>query len=336
MDSITEIAKEYGIRPYHVNKITEKVHMLNDGRQRYVVKRSNLTEETLPVWERVYHEAAAKKLAYIAPVCLTNNNKLYVEHSNAFFYMSPWLADNESSPEDLVKSAMDVLGRIHATTANCVSIQHNPVSKRFKEYQQSCEGLYEESLHVVVAFEKQRYMSPFELLACTQFRIFDETLKRIGRHTADFLDNLEEDPVWNYSLCHGKPDLSHVVRREYTCFVNWDNAGYENPVFDLIFFIKSLVRDFHISFAALKEATRSYLEQNRLSEKELHLAAIHLLNPFPYIKLLQHYAESPSADTMVNQTKTLKIAGRELQFGLDWSEFVYREIALGFDAESSD
>src|SRR5690625_5357844 len=81
-------------------------------------------------------------------------------------------------------------------------------------------------------------MSPLELLVCTQYRdlelVFRETRKRVDQ----FIQENNEETVWNYSLCHGSFRFAHFINADQAYMINWEKAQYENTIHELEYFFK--------------------------------------------------------------------------------------------------
>lgn len=327
LEEIKNVVKGYGIHPYKIEKLSKRLYKVSDGQHEYALKESKLTENSLAKWENVFHQAYSENLSTILPVYLTKQSKLYELYDRSYYYLTPWLAANSINHQQVIKNVYNAIGEIHAKTKRTQSIQTASVIKNFSEYQLTCADLHKKFLHYVNLFEKNRFMSPFELLVCTQYRVMEQVLTVMNSRIDQFLDELQGDVVWNYSMCHRNLNLSHIIHHQKTYIINWEETKYDNGIVDLSFFLKQQVRYYDQSSSQLTEMFSAYTSKNKLTEGELYLLVIYLLDPFPYIKLIQNYINNPSNNTMINQIKLLQHASRQLLLGLEWSEFVDNESA---------
>ncbi|WP_164668469.1 phosphotransferase [Virgibacillus doumboii] len=325
MERINKIAWAYGIRPFKVDQISKRVFRVSDGNYEYALKESKLTEKELEAWEYVFHQAYSQNLTGILPVYLTKNSRLYTFHKQTYYYLTPWIPSMEISEKEAIKTLYDTIGGIHANTKRTQSIQTESAINSFTEYQKACANLRAQSLYYVELFEKNRFMSPFELLACTQYRLMDQVLFVLNNHIEQFIKAVEENE-WNYSLCHGNLNLSHLIQHNYTYIINWEKAKFDNAVMDLSVFMKQQVRYYDRTPEQLTEAFSAYMSKNELTKSELHLLAIYLLDPFSYINLIEAYSDNPANDTMINQTIALQQVSRQLHMGLKWSDYIEKEL----------
>ncbi len=332
---IQNIAGEYGVHPYKIDQVSKRLFRISDGKHYYALKESFLTEQNLDLWEQVYHQAYTKNIPSILPVYLTRQSKLYVQNTQSYYYLTPWLSSNKLNHQQVIKNLYNAIGEVHAKTKRTQLIQTNTVINTFNEYQESCAELYKRALYYVELFEKNRFMSPFELLVCTQFRMMDNVLSTLNSSIEKFISEIQNDQEWNYSLCHGNLDLTHIIFHNDTYIINWEKANYDNAIADLSTLLKHLVRNYDQSSSQLTDSFSVYTSKNILKKSELYLLAIYLLNPFPYINQIQDYIDNPSKDTMINQVKRLQYKSRQLLFGLKWVEFVEKETSANSEGNDS-
>ncbi|MGP4108413.1 hypothetical protein [Virgibacillus sp. L01] len=334
---IHKIAGEYGVHPYKIDQVSKHLFRISDGKHYYALKKSILTEQKLDLWEYVYHQAYTQNIRSILPVYLTKQSKLYVQNAQSYYYLTPWLSSNKLNHLQIIKNLYNAIGEVHAKTKRTQLIQTNTVINKFNEYQKKCADLYKRELYYVELFEKNRFMSPFELLVCTQFRIMDNVLSTLNSCIEKLTSEIQNDHEWNYSLCHGNLDLTHIILHNDTYILNWEKANYDNAIADLSILLKHLVRNYDQSSSQLTDSFSVYTSKNILKKSELYLLAIYLLNPFPYINQIQDYIDNPSNDTMINQVKRLQYKSRQMLFGLKWFEFVEEEIvAYGEEKDGKD
>ncbi|SDQ46002.1 hypothetical protein [Virgibacillus salinus] len=325
---IHKIAEKYGIHPYKIEQISKRLFRISDGKHYYALKQSNLTESNLEVWEYVYHQAYTQNIQSILPVYLTKQSKLYEVNNQSFYYLTPWLSSYKLDHQQLIKNLYNAIGEIHVKTKRTQFIQTDTLISKFTDYQKYVAELYKRELYFVELFEKYKFMSPFELLVCTHFRIMDNVLTVLNNCIDLFISQMQNDKEWNYSLCHGNLNLEHILHHNDTYILNWEKANYDNAIVDLSILLKQLVRNYDQSSSQLTDSFSAYTNNNILKKSELYLLAIYLLNPYPYIKKIQDYIDNPSNDTMINQVKELQYTSRQLSFGLKWFEFVEKETSV--------
>lgn len=333
---IHKIVEKYGIHPRKVDQVSKRLFRVSDGQHNYALKQSNLTENSLEKWEYVYHQAYSQSIASILPVYLTKQSKLYEMNNLSYYYLSPWISSNTLNQQQVIKNLYNAIGEIHAKTKRTQSIETEAVMSKFTDYQKSCTQLYKKALYSVELFEKNRFMSPFELLVCTQFRVIENVLTVLNDRIDKFMNQLQNDEEWNYSLCHGNLNLSHLLHHNYTYIINWEKANYDNAIMDLSIFFKQQVCHYDQSQSQLTDLFSTYTSKNELTKSELHLLTIYLLDPSPYIKLIQDYIDNPSNNTMIYQTKALQYTARQMSFGLKWAEFVDKETKSKVENDHED
>ncbi|MFB4166620.1 hypothetical protein [Virgibacillus sp. JSM 102003] len=336
-ETIHKISGEYGIYPYKIERISKRLFRISDGNHYYALKQSLLNENNLDLWEYVYHQAYSQNITSILPVYLTKQSRLYVQYDQSYYYLTPWLTSNKLDHQQIINNLYNAIGEVHGKTKRTQLIEANTVVNTFNEYQKNCAELYRRQLYYVELFEKNRFMSPFELLVCTQFRMMDNVLSTLNSCIERFISEIQNDQEWNYSLCHGNLDLTHILLHNDSYIINWERANYDNAIADLSILFKYLVRNYDQSSSQLTDSFSVYTSKNILKKSELYLLAIYLLNPFPYINQIQDYIDNPSNDTMINQVKRLQYSARQMLFGLKWFEFIEESTPVtGEDKDSKD
>ncbi|EQB35814.1 hypothetical protein M948_12305 [Virgibacillus sp. CM-4] len=325
LDAIKTILNAYSVQPFYIEHETGHLFRIQDGHQQYALKQSDLSEQTVSMWEKVFREAYAENLYTILPVYLTTEGNIYKKHHDRIYYLTPWRGKaltnfNESSIRDVFQS----LGTIHAKTKRVRNIPNETFIDRFTNYQKETEERQKKLLHFVENYEKNHYMSPFELLVCTQYRDIDFALKESMRRIDQLLYEQKEDEAWNYSLCHGNLQASHILSSpDQIFFINWEDAMYEYPSLDLSIFFKNETSMYDAPTNLFIQAFDSYMNENELSKKELYMLAIQLLDCQPYLQLLE--AHGNSKETMIEQIVSLQHVFRRILFGLQLSAYIEQE-----------
>ncbi|MFC4022633.1 spore coat protein YsxE [Oceanobacillus longus] len=320
---IKEVMQSYRVYPTEIEEITERLVRIKDGQRDYALKRSTLTKENIPAWLRVYHIANEKKLAEIAPVYVTRDGKLYKEMDESFFYLTPWIeSPNRANLKNEIENTMQYLGHLHEKTKTSQRISKDTLTQNFLTYQTHCAQVPTELNAIVRQFEGNRYLSPFELLVCTQFRDIEYASKMNNDIIREFLDPSDEDLTWNQCLCHGNLTQDHTLGRY---IINWENARYDHPVMDLANYFSHLTGNYDQPQNKITEAFKLYKNQNDLNEIELKLLTIYLLNPSSYLTTIREYVNNTSKKSMVIQIRELQQQYRKLIFALNWNKFMKEE-----------
>ncbi|GAA0442354.1 spore coat protein YsxE [Lentibacillus halophilus] len=316
---IEKVANMYGIYPRYMEQISPRLFKVNDGRYDYALKKSKLTEETIPLWEHVFHQAYKLSLRGVLPVYLTKESNLYASVDGVCYYMMPWMQRSDLNHEQHLRESFNMIGEIHAETRQAQSPNATLVDERFRDYRSQCQNQQQTLLDFVQQFEQNRFMSPFELQVCTDYHVLTHALTELDRQIDRFLDAWEEDHHWNVNLCHGHLQSDHILGRERLCIVNWEDAHYDHAVTDLVPLLQEQVRYYDQSTEKLAQLFSSYEQKNPLTTKEWHFLMIHLLDVSRYIQLVTDYRSAQSRHSMIMQQQKLLHTRRQLQLGLDWS-----------------
>lgn len=312
--------KAYGLEPLKIEQITDRVYKVSDGSNTYALKESRLTTPAISAWEQVYHHAYAFHLTSILPVYLTSQSGFYTETGSAYYYLTPWVSEDRLTHEQKIINAYETIAAIHAKTSQQTTVDTETIAATFGDYRNNCAQLKPKLLNYVQLFERNHFMSPFELQVCTHYHVLLTVLNEIDYYLDKFIKELEASSNWHNCLCHGHLELSHFLNHGHTYLINWENATFDTPVTDLSHLLRSQTRYYDQSLEQLAELFAAYTELNTLTASQHHLLSIYLLDPFYYISVIEDYLEQPERLSMVKRTQMLESAFRQLTLGLKWND----------------
>ncbi|MFC0299886.1 hypothetical protein ACFFIS_03470 [Virgibacillus soli] len=335
MEKIWHVLEQYSIRPDTIEQVTDRVYKIKVGQQVYALKRSNLTEQTVKNLENFYHVAYYERLPLVLPVYLTVAEKLYAELDNEFYYIAPWIEQEEHHrQQDFYTAFFRSIGQFHHKTMQKHTFSVDKIKSSFTSYKIQCQTDYKKLLSMVERFEHHPYMSPFELLVCSQFHYLEYVFKNLERAVDEFLEC--EMDAWRTSLCHGKLEQEYLFYREYFWVINWEHVRNDNPISDLHYYLTEQANRYDIETTSIFETFHAYMEENELRREELHLLSIYLLNPQKYIETVLAYVEKGNETDMIGFIQKLQQAFRNLRFGLEWTDFVKETYIYRIDLESKE
>lgn len=321
-DELQHILQAYQIPSANIEKVTKRVFKVTFQNHIFALKKSKLSKENLRIWESVYQIAQTNLISQVLPVYLTEEGKLYVEIGNSIYYLTPWIDDYTNRDKSWVKSFYHDIATIHHVTKRKRLLSNSEWKESFKTFQQYCAEMKNLYFIAIKEFERKRYMSPVELLVCTQFRDVEQVFITLQKRLQQFVDQDEKEMTWNYSLCHRNLHVSHRLEGY---IINWESAEYNHAVTDLVDFFKREVIHYDSPADLFLENFSSYSDINNLSNAELQLLTIHLLDPIPYMTVVKNYMEANTKHSNIATVKKLQQLHRIFYFGLRWSDFVEKE-----------
>lgn len=325
MDHIQSILAAYPIQAVSIEKVTDHVSKIFDGQRTYALKKSRLTEATVLEWEEVYHEAAQYQLHELLPIYMTIDGTLTVPYDRLYYYLTPWISTDNTDKKQQMERLYDMLGSIHAKTKQTINIDAEKIGKQFKGYQEQIKDHRSFLTECITVFEQSRFMAPAELFFCTHYRDIDLLLQTLDDQVVRFIDAINEEPKWSYSLCHGRIDFSHCLVGSHTYIINWEDACHDNPVRDLSTLFRTVIIDYDDPVEDFLRDFSIYTERNPLTEAEIYLLSIYLLDPTTYIDLVMQYRNNPDEHGQVDMIQQLQQAYRTLSFAMKWVHFTGNE-----------
>lgn len=337
MERIKKVLQAYAVYPLSMEKITNQLSYISDGKQAYALKESILTKETLANWKTVYEYAHSQNLTTILPVYLTKRGDLYATSQQSIYYLTPWIsnhadADHEAY-EQTIKRMYHLIGTIHGKTKQSRLLQKEKLKERFLTYQTFCSKTKNMLLDYVKRFERNQYMSPFELLVCTQYHELEYALNTVMKRVDQFLEGDDDQFAWNDCLCHGNLLRAHMID---PYIINWEYGHQGNAVLDLVHFIHAETAYYNKQSDLLIELFPTYNKENELSVKEHYLLTMYLLNPAAYISKVQAYSVNATQQSMIDQIMGLQHEYRKISFGLAWSAYVEKEHESSFSIDDME
>lgn len=338
LENVRRILELYHVFPVDIEKVTERLYHIQGNKQNYALKRSNLLEEKVPLWLDIYHTAHAQNIQNILPVYLNHKGQLFTKDEDDIYYLTPWIETSNRNPS--IGKVYQNLGFIHAKTKKTQTITEEEIEnsrENFLVYKKQMMELRRKLLAHVENFESEHFMSPIELLVCTQYRDLVQVFFIVESRLNQYLESLEELSEWQVCLCHGNMKDSHALHGNQIYFINWEKASYNHPIMDLTLLLKhkTLYHDTEGGF--LLEHFKLYTEENQLNNHELTLLALYLLDPSEYIMAIDRYVEGKSTGSMIDLVVKLQRYHRQLMFGIRFSKYVEEQFEMvPLDESSSE
>lgn len=321
MENFLRVLDSYPVHSISTEQITDHVMRITDGKQVYALKKSRLNRKTITSWQNVFHLAQQHNLAAILPVYMTKQRDLLCQVDGHFYYLTPWIETRELEKKQQIERMYQTIGVIHAKTNQSMSLDVKQITDSFRNYKKTLVTNRSFLLECVEVFEKNHYMSPVELLVCSQYRDLDFILRELEERVELFIDELSNQSEWCYCLCHGKLDFTHYLFADRTYLINWEHANYDNATRDLAALYHNIVNDYDDPTDDYIDFFTAYMKKNSLSKAELYLLSIYLLDPSQYINLLTQHRKNPSEVSQVDMIQRLQRNYRKLSFAVQWMEF---------------
>lgn len=337
LENVRGILEAFRVYPVEIEKYTDRVYYVKSNNQTYALKKSILNNDTLPFWHDVYRVAQAENLQHIIPVYINHRGDLYAGNENEVYYLTPWIESHHRSL--FIDKVYQTLGYIHAKTRKIHTLTESSREQSresFLIYQKQIYDLRKALLGHVELFESRHFMSPVELLVCTQYRDILKAFFLMDRRLEQYLENQSTISEWQVCLCHGNLSGSHILHGERTFFINWERSKYDNPIIDLSHFLKDRTLHYDNEGEALLSKFHNYMDENKLLIHELILLCIYLMDPSQYLQAIERYVNDSSEDSTINQVIQLQRLHRQLLFGIRFSEFIEAEYEMVSLDESSE
>ncbi|MBM7572012.1 phosphotransferase [Aquibacillus albus] len=326
MTNISGLIGQYQIEPTEIIPITRRVYKVHSHNYTYALKRSRLSAESLKRWEHVFVQANQHHLSPILSVYLTRTNKPYIVDQQQIYYLSPWKeTKNDDKPEHELESFFHVIGEIHHKTRQEKSVNLQQVEQYISHEKKKIDEYRKKLLYHIETFERKRFMSPFELRVCMQYRDIEKAISLLDEWYDYYLEDMKSDEKVSISLCHGNLRRSHqIYQANQTYLINWENTFIGSPIEDLgrYFYQELKYHDAYID--DVNQAFSVYEKYNPLLASERSLLAVYLLYPTRYLKIIEKYKSQAFRISQPFQIKQLEYGYRQLVHGLKIQHHLYQ------------
>ncbi|UFT97938.1 aminoglycoside phosphotransferase family protein [Radiobacillus kanasensis] len=322
MDHLQKVLENYQIASTNMIPITSRLYKVQSHNLSFALKRSKLEASSLSMWQQVYSIANKEQLSSILPVFLTRDQDISCVYDTDYYYLTPWCEAREvDEPDHEMESFMKEIGTIHNRTKRSHPFDKSRAMKQIQKEKKRLNQMERKLTAYVEKFEQRRYMAPFELRVCTQYRDILHAFRALHEWYDEYLDEVEDIKAFPIALCHGDLRSSHkVFQQEMTYFLNWEHAYFGPPVQDLASYLfhEAKYHDNRVDY--IIQSMPIYESYNPLEDYEKSLLAIHSLNPSYYLNVINRYLKQEY--------------NRPQPFQIRYLEYHYRRILSGLKLQS--
>lgn len=322
MDDITEILRAYGIEAFTVTKISPRLWKISSGNYNFALKQARLDEDSIAKWQELYQLKAVRDIPVISPVYLTVDGEIYY-YQEGIYYLSPWI-ENEirDSSTDQQQALFSTVGRLHGTTKQAYPIQIDTIKQLIEAEKNKLEDMRALLFEYIAYFERIRYMPPFGLEVCTQYRDIDNVFKQLSKWYDNYLTDISDEPISYQSICHGYLSATHhIFTPDQAFLINWEHAHFGDSMLDLQNYLQRTCFQHDINVQKVIEDFTHYESQNPLKNSQRSLLAIHLLQPHAYLQVIEDF-DHVQTTSQPFQIRNLLQHYRRLLAGLMFQEML--------------
>ncbi|WP_186576248.1 protein kinase family protein [Aquibacillus kalidii] len=322
MKNVRSILNAYQIKPSEVSKVTNNLYRIQAQEYSFALKKSKLNRNQIDSWKQAYIYGNEYQLTSILPVYMTEKGDIFHQDYNDIYYLTPWKETRRNDePEHEVESFYRTLGTIHHKTKKKLDIQVDQVEQQITQEKEKLSRFRQSILTNVELYESKRYMSPFELRVCMQYRDIEQVCNSLDDWYDYYLEDLKEDGVMNHSLCHGNLRASHLIyQSSNTYFVNWEKSHIGSPMYDLAVYYYHELKYHDCYLNHLMSSFSIYEKENPLLLSERSLLAVLLLTPSSYLQVIEAYNNKQFSKSQPFQIRYLEQAYRRLVHGLSMQQ----------------
>ncbi|GGM27222.1 hypothetical protein GCM10011351_11270 [Paraliobacillus quinghaiensis] len=319
MSDITEVLRAYGIQTYTFTKITTRLWKINSNKYQFALKRTQLNPQQIGQWKELYQIKTIRELPVIPPVYRTKTGEIFYMKNEDMYYLSPWIeSDVHTNASNQQQILFATIGKLHATTKYANAIESKVIEQTIKTEKKNLKEMHAMLLYYIEYFEQKRYMPPFGLEVCTQYRDVEMIFKQLDGWYDNYLTDIKQEQTVYQSICHGYlAPTHHISTPDQSFLINWEHAYFGDAMIDLRDYVYTRCFHHDSDVTQLVQDFSQYEKQNPLSNSERSLLAIHLLNPSAYLQVISDFKNTKN---QVLQIKSLLEYYRRLLAGSIFQE----------------
>ncbi len=293
IEQLKEILKQYGLTQFRAEQITPRLWKIYSQNGVFALKMSSLTPNTLNNWYEIYQLKEKRQLSFILPVFRNLQGTIFTSHQSTIYYVMPWVDLQENTQMNgSYKDLFGVLGSLHDVTKQRHYVNLSLIEEQIKRDKLETEKKLSLLLDYVEQIEQKRYLSPFELELCTQFHEIEPIFQNLNNWYDNYLIDIKEEEIGYQSVCHGFATASHYVATgDQGYLINWEHTHIGDPMTEIASFIYHQTSTHDTDMSQITQAIPYYEKNYPLTNSQRSLLAIYLLQPDPYLQIIEQYFE---------------------------------------------
>jgi spore coat protein YsxE len=307
LSKLKTILHYYGIYPYYSEPLTNKAIKIYTGNQYIVLKRSN--KQPFACFPTVYKLAKEKQLDSIIPIYLTKYHSFGVQDGKTQYYIMPWIKekmDDINTPR--FPQIFKEIGHIHQKTGLERKVNPEQFEPWIFEQKSRVKKFFHTYEKWISAYEVQEFISPAELLLLHLYPQVRELCQSLEYWYDQWLENLQEEKVIRYSLCHGAFFPEHVLIHEQGIFfLNWEKAYFSQPINDLVQYIGRVCPKSDVNMDLLWQGVQTYQTAYSMSKSDYASFVIALFQFKQIIPLIRSFVKQRKLLTEMEWVRKFQI-----------------------------
>jgi len=304
---ISEVLKEYGIKPHYVEKLGN-IYKVYSQNKTYALKRvkSKDVRNFFPYYQFLYQKGYYR----FVPIYPTNQGTTAVLKGQDLYYLMPWFSNQQSEPEkDRAKKMFRELARLHSITKREVEIEKELIEEHYERMRLEWQKELEFLNSWFAQCERKWYMSPFEWEFVQYFNEIQKAYEFVFNSLEKWKNQLQEKQKIRTVLVHGKIHPDHFIydNQGYGHFINFEKATFSSPLHDLLPYLVRSLKTYPNQCNDCIEWILQYFKHYPISPEEKLLFKSYLAHPGHFIKIVSKYqSQNMRANRELYFTKKLQ------------------------------
>ncbi|WP_141652145.1 hypothetical protein [Paraliobacillus sp. PM-2] len=293
IDQLTQVLNQYGLKHFRAEKITSRLWKIYSQNGIFALKMSSLTPNTLNKWYDIYQLREKSQLSFILPVFRNLQGNIFTTYQSFIYYVMPWVDQQDSTQMNVsYKDFFGLLGKLHEITKQRHYVNLSLTEEQIKLNKLETEKKFSLLLDYIEQVEQKRYLSPFGLELCTQFHEIETIFHRLNNWYDNYLTDIKDEEIGYQSVCHGFATASHyVANADQGYLINWEHTHIGDPMTEIASFVYYQTATHDTDMSQITQAIPYYEKNYPLTNSQRSLLAIYLLQPDPYLQIIEQYFE---------------------------------------------
>lgn len=247
MSSIKEICRHFGITPTKYT-LLKNVTIVESDKECLVIKKKFRDKKEL------YSYLSSRSFSYYPELLYeTEDYEVY-----------PYLEDVTYPTEQRSLDLIYLMSLLHNKTTFYKEVDLDSIKAFYEEKTQEIDYLFQYYQGLQDAFERNVYMSPGEYLLLYHISFLYHMLLLSKDMLERFQKQVMDSKRQRYAMVHHRLTLDHFRKSNVSCFISWDHASLDLPIYDFYYFYQE--NDRSLDYMSLLEV---YMQKYPLLESEM-------------------------------------------------------------------
>lgn len=255
---LREIIIKYHLHPISYQK-KRKVYIISSQNNRYVIKLNTNNYD-------IYKYLISRDFLLFPN---------YYNGPNDNYDILEYIDDLSLSEEQKINDYISTLALLHYKTSYKREIDLDEIKEKYESITNKLTGLRDYYHNLNNTIDKEMFLSPAMYLLVRNISLIYAIIENSLSMLNELYNKIKNEKSIRVALLHNNVSLDHLIVNNKPYLINWDNAYFANPIYELENFYRKYYHNVEIN-----DFLKTYESVNKLSVDEKTLLLILLSIPW--------------------------------------------------------